>query len=145
KVDVFIEPPMPPRLAIEIDDKQPSYGASNPPITLAIFCSYPSVHCANMTKTYDDLVSAYPDQIKLVYFDFPQAFHFNAGHAARAARCANEEGKFWSYHKGLLANFDQMSEELFMRMATLVNLDMERFKLCFKSDKFTNDVKGNLQ
>ena len=145
KVNVLIEPPMPPRLAVEINDQQPSHGASNAPITLAIFCSYPSVHCANMTKTYDDLVNAYPNQIKLMYFDFPQAFHYNAGHAARAARCANEGGQFWPYHKGLLANFDQMSEALFLRMAQQVNLDTEQFKHCFESDKFTNDVKGNLQ
>ena len=144
-VEVFIEPPMPPRLTIDLNDKQPSHGNQFAPISLAIFCSYPSVHCANMTQTYDELMTAYPDQIRLVYFDFPQAFHFNAGHAARAARCANKGGQFWSYHKGLLANFDQISDKLFMNLARQVNLDMSDFKACFESDEFINEVKDNLQ
>tara|TARA_R110001592_G_scaffold65716_1_gene201697 strand:- start:9349 stop:11016 length:1668 start_codon:yes stop_codon:yes gene_type:complete len=144
-VDVFIEPPMPPRLALDVSDKQPSHGEKLAPITMAIFCSYPSVHCANMTKTYDELMAAYPEQLRLVFFDYPQAFHFNAGHAARAARCANKGGQFWPYHKGLLANFDQISDTLFMNLARQVNLDMTGFKACFESDEFTNEVKDNLQ
>lgn len=144
-VEVLIEPPIPPRLTLEVSDKQPSYGDKSAPITLAIFCSYPSVHCSDMTKTYNDLIEIYSDQIRLVFFDYPQAFHFNAGHAARAARCANQGGQFWPYHKGLLANFDQISETLFMNLARQVNLNMTAFKTCFESDAFTNEVKDNLQ
>lgn len=144
-IEILIEPPIPPRLALQISDQQPMHGNKQAPITLAIFCSYPSVHCANMTKTYDDLLEAYPGQLKLIFFDFPQAFHFNAGHAARAARCANQQGQFWPYHKGLLANFDQISDALFKRLARQVNIDVTTFEHCIKSNEFTDAVKANLK
>jgi len=144
-VEILIEPPMPPRLEITHSEKQPSRGNKSAPITLAVFCSYPSVHCAGMAKTYDALLMAYPEQIKLVFYDFPQAFHVNAGHAARAARCANEGGKFWPFHKGLLANYQQVSEKVIMRIARQVNLDTVSFKACFDNNQYTKEVKANLR
>jgi protein-disulfide isomerase/type II secretory pathway component PulC len=142
-VQVLIEPPPLPRLKQNPTDGQPNHGPENAPITLAIYCSYPSTHCASMTKTYEALLDQYPEQIKLVFFDFPQAYHFNAGHAARAARCANEGGKFWPYHKGLLANFDQISDELFKRLARQVNLDSAAFEQCIRGEKYMKAVKEN--
>lgn len=45
------------------------------------------------------MLETYPDQVRLVFKDFPLENHPAAKRAAEAARCAEEQGKFWKYHK----------------------------------------------
>ena len=145
-IEVLIEPPWPPpRIQLDIPTHQPSLGPKSASITMSIFCSYPSTHCAKMTPIYKELIALYPDQIKIAFFDFPQKFHFNAGNAAVAARCANDEGKFWRFHQGLYSRFDELkSDDVFIRMAQQVGIDKDRFKSCLDTSSHAKSVKENI-
>jgi len=144
-VNVMIAPPQPPRLDIEPPTAQPTHGPADAPIKLAVFCSYPSSHCARMTQTYDALLTLYPAQLQFTFFDFPQAYHFNSGNAAVAARCAERGGQFWRYHKGLMANFDQLkSDAIFVRLAQQVDLDTAQFEQCMQEANLAEEVKANM-
>ncbi len=41
--------------------------------------------------------------------DYPLPFHAHAIDAAKAARCANEQGKFWQYRDSLFANQSKLA------------------------------------
>ena len=45
------------------------------------------------------LLEKYAGKVKLVYRDFPlESIHPQARRSAEAARCANDQGKFWEYY-----------------------------------------------
>ena len=56
--------------------------------------------------SFDEIKKNWIDTGKLRYIsrDFPLDFHAQAMPAARAARCAGEQGKFWEMRLGLMRN-----------------------------------------
>ena len=50
-------------------------------------------------RVIDQVLARYPGKVRLVHLDFPLDGHPGAVPAARAARCAGEQGKFWEYHR----------------------------------------------
>ena len=145
-IRITIEPPWPPRIPLDELANQPRFGPDDAPINLTIFCSYPSSHCAKMMPNYKALLELYPEQIHMTFVDFPQSFHFNAGNAAVAARCAYQFDQFWPYHQGLLARFDELkSEQVFTRMATQVGINDMLFGQCLRDKKHVAAVEENIQ
>lgn len=65
--------------------------------------------------------------------------------AAEAARCADEQGKFWKYHDYLYEhqngeNQGAFSKENLKKFAKELNLDTVKFNLCLNSKKYKEDV-----
>ncbi|GEM_PF-849230 len=144
-VEILIQPPIPPRVNLgEIDD-QPEVGDASAPIVVSVFCNYQSSHCARMLSVYESLLALYPQQVKLAFFDLPLAFHREARVAAQAARCAHDLGDFWSYHKGLFAQYDQLSSQPYDRLAKQLEISESEFSECMASELYRDKVEGNLQ
>ncbi len=141
-VEVILEPPMPPRLEVN-SEGQPSYGNPSAPVTVAIFCSYQSSHCARMQEVYQQLDEAYPSVLNFVFYDYPQRFHRYAQGASYAARCAQEGGQFWGFHKALWANQDNLNNDFYLRMAKQLNLSAEQFSECIEERRYLQQVKAN--
>jgi protein-disulfide isomerase len=86
--------------------------------------------------TLDQVVEAFPKQLKLVFKQYPLSFHQNARPAALASLAAQRQGKFW-----------QMHDMIFQNQATLKNPQGEfRFSEFAKTlgmnvEKFDKDVK----
>jgi protein-disulfide isomerase len=83
-------------VAVSIDD-DPVLGNPNAPVTIVEFSDF---QCPFWAETLPQLKEAYIDtgKAKLIYRDFPLAFHPGAEPAAQAANCANEQGKYWEMH-----------------------------------------------
>ena len=71
--------------------------------------------------------------------------HPGATKAHEAARCANEQSKFWAYHDKLFASPPKSSLEIFKGLAKEVGLDMGRFQACFDSGKYQAAVKKDME
>jgi protein-disulfide isomerase len=65
--------------------------------------------------------------------------------AARAARCANEQGKFWEYHRGLLATPGDFSDEDFKSRAAALGLDAGKFDSCLQSPRHDEFIKASIE
>lgn len=70
--------------------------------------------------------------------------------AAEAARCADEQGKFWEYHGGLFErqgaeNSGAFSRNHLERLAGDIGLDSSRFEACLDSGAYTDDVIRDLE
>jgi len=74
------------------------------------------------------VVEQYPQQVKVVFKNFPLRNHSLALPAARAALAAYNQGKFWEYHDKLFAAGKGLNEALFSQIAEQLQLDMERFE-----------------
>lgn len=72
--------------------------------------------------------------IRLVWRDFPiEGASPYARQAATAARCAQDQGKFWEYHDALLSSDRIFSDAILVGLAQDLALDPERFQACLGS------------
>lgn len=69
-----------------------------------------------------------PNQVKLVFKNFPLRNHKFAMPAAIAALAAEKQGKFWEFHDLLFENYNRLNEEKIKEIAQRLNLDMEKFE-----------------
>ncbi len=77
--------------------------------------------------TLEPLLKKYAGKTRLVFKNRPQTFHKQAAADAKAALAAHEQGRFWEYHNLLFENSKNLGEDVFVKLAKELNLDIERF------------------
>jgi len=97
-------------------------------------------YCQRATKTIDRIVADYPTQVTLFFLHNPLSFHPNAEPAARAAVAADKQGKFWEMHDKLFAETESRTEADFIRFATELKLDADKFKTDFNAAETAKTV-----
>ena len=117
-------------------DGSPVRGPSQARITLVEFSDFECPYCSIAMKEVNSIMAAYPNDIKLIYKQFPLSMHPHAPLAAAASLAANEQGKFWQMHDVLFANFRRLSRDNILTWAKDMGLDMEKFKADVDSAKY---------
>ena len=101
KVDVMLTAPPVRRAAIDVGSS-PVRGDASAPVTIVEFSDFHCPYCRTVQPTLLQLLDRYPGKVRLVYKDLPlDGLHPNARRASDAARCANDQGKFWQFHDAL--------------------------------------------
>ncbi len=97
-------------------------------------------------KAFPQILSDYIETGKVKYFyrDLPLEMHARALPAARAARCAGEQGKFWEMHDSLFAKQNALSAPALVDRAQTLGLDKEKFTECQSSEKYTADIQKSI-
>ena len=109
----------------------PVRGPKNAPATIVEFGDFLCPYCAAAEPVLREFLAAHPTEVRLVWKDFPiKGKHPLAEEAAIAARCAEEQKKFWEYHDLLFANQDSATPQLLVRIAGELGLDLPRFENC---------------
>jgi protein-disulfide isomerase len=122
----------------------PIWGPQNAPITIIEFSDYECPFCKKWTtEIWPQIEKAYPDQIRLVYKDFPLSqMHPDASPAASAARCADDQGKYWLFHDRLFAS-SSLSAQLYDSIASALGLNIAQWKDCINSNKYKADIEAD--
>lgn len=128
-------------------------GPDNAPAKLLVFSDFMCPYCGAFAMQIEpQLKSEFIDKgkLQLVFYDFPLGgAHVHSFLAARAARCAGDQDKFWDYHNLL---FNRLSEwggaqnppvNQFISFAEQMGLDKDQFSSCLKSDKFQDVVSAS--
>ena len=76
----------------------------------------------------EQVLEKYPNQVKLVFKNFPLRNHKFAMQAAIAALAAEKQGKFWEFHDLLFKDYNHLNEQKIREIAQQLNLDMEKFE-----------------
>lgn len=94
-------------------------------------------------EVFPKLRAEYLDTGKLKYFfgDLPEPQSTNALFKARAARCAEEQNRFWEMHDYLFAHPDDPAGEAVESGAREVGLDREKLAACLSSDRYEEDIR----
>src|SRR3954471_14323538 len=101
-------------------------GRADAPLTMVEFTDLQCPFCRQFVLTsFDEIKKNWIDTGKLRYIsrDFPLDFHAQAVPAARAARCAGEQGKFWEMRITLLRNANLLTSDYIARTASDLKLD----------------------
>lgn len=135
KVSLHLEPPEPFRAVVKAEG--PSRGDADAPVTIVEFEDFQCPFCKKAIGAVDEIVTRYKGKVRLVHRDFPlDTLHPASMKAHEAARCAEEQGKFWQFRDLLYKNAPAASPEQLTDYATRAGLDVAAFKRCTESDKF---------
>jgi protein-disulfide isomerase len=91
------------------------------------------------------LVEKYPNQIKVVFKNFPLRNHKMALPAALASLAAHLQGKFWPYHDKLFSSFKTLDEEKLLQFATETDLDIKQFNRDRGNPQLSQQVNNDLR
>ena len=132
------------RYDVPVDD-DPSLGPESAKITIIEFSDFECPYCTKWhAEVWPRLQAAYPDQIRLVYRDFPlTSIHSNAAVAAEAANCAGEQGVYWEYHQLLFGGEYGLGESAFKKYASDLGLGAASFDECLSSRRFQAEVEAD--
>jgi len=148
-------PPERRTITTTIDD-DPVKGASTAPVTIVEFSDFECPYCKLFfEETLPQLESQYIDmgKVKLVYRDLPLITHEPAATSeARAANCAREQGGddvYFRYHNNIFLTTKSggsgLTIDQIIGISNKMNLDEEKFKACYTSTKYADEVKADFE
>lgn len=124
-------------------------GREDAPVTIFEFADFQCPHCADWVAFVEPLIRQKlvdTGLVRYVFYDFPLGGGFQHSFlAARAGRCANEQGKFWEFHNLIFARqstWTTMSDptDFYVDLAGQVGADKDAFESCLRSDKYAREV-----
>lgn len=143
-----------------IADDSPILGNSNANIYVIEFSDYECPFCqaaegtnqeimASLKQSYSGweapvpkLIEEYVNtgKIKLVFRQYP--VHQNKN-PALASKCAQEQGKFWEYHKVLFDDYKALEINDLKKYAIDLNLNISQFNDCLESRKYIKNIEND--
>jgi len=106
----------------------PVKGNPNAKYTIIEFSDFQCPYCKRGMEVMEEVLKAYPNDVKLAFKHLPLPFHGNARPAAKAASAAGKQGKFWEMYELLFQNQAELSEEGYAKFAGKLGLNMDKFK-----------------
>jgi protein-disulfide isomerase len=132
-----------PKRVVVDSGGHPALGAKDAPVTIVEFTDFQCPYCKASEATLKQLRDKYGDKIRLVHMDFPLPFHAHALDAAKAARCANDQGKFWQFHDSLFANQSKLAPADLKAEAKTLGMNTTQFDACFDKAKYESQIKAD--
>lgn len=128
-------------------------GSATAPLEVTEFGDYECPACGRFaTITEPDIRKNFVEtgKIRWRFIDFPLSMHKNTWQAARAAACADEQGKFWPFHDLLYQDQDQWNGEatnnpdkLMKQFGKQVGADPGKFNECVDSKKYQAKIQAH--
>jgi protein-disulfide isomerase len=144
KIAVHLQPPPVHRIEVATNGA-PFKGPARALVTMVKFEDFHCPYCKKAQPTVAQVLSKYGKKIRLVHRDFPiDSIHPAARKAHEAARCANEQGKFWQYHDVLYANAPKADAANLKAYAEKVGLNAPAFEKCVASGTFRDAVQKDV-
>lgn len=126
-------------------------GEGDTPIIIMDFSDYSCPACRQFAAAVKPFIDdPYVEQglVRLQYFDFVTGNFPNSFVAARAARCAGDQGEYWAFHDLLFRGQDEWARQAdpvgrFEEYASRIGLDRGDFRRCLRSDRHAEAVTAN--
>jgi predicted DsbA family dithiol-disulfide isomerase len=127
-------------------DGFPSKGPDNAPVTIVEFSDFECPYCGGLYPTLKQIEKAYPQNVRIVYRQFPLTnLHPHAMKAAEASLCANEQHKFWEFHDSMFGNQRELSVADLKQRAVDMKLDTKAFNECIDSGREAAAIQADIQ
>jgi len=129
----------------------PVMGNKDAKVKVIEFADFQCPFCEQWFKTVEaPMIADYVKTGKIAFYwrDYP-FLGTESTDSANAARCANEQGKFWDYHDYLYNNQGQensgtFSKDNLKKFAATLGLDTAKFNDCVDNGKYSKDVATDL-
>jgi protein-disulfide isomerase len=91
------------------------------------------------------VLDKYPEQVKVVFKNFPLRNHQYARKAAAAALAADKQGKFWEFEEQLFKHSRQLNDDTIQQIVSLLGLNKDRFKTDWKDPQIEGRITKDIQ
>ena len=92
----------------------------------------------------EQVLEKYPQDVKVVFKNFPLQNHKFAMKAAVAALAAESQGKFWEFHDLLFENYNKINDQKIQDIAVAVGLNLEEYEKMKKDSGTQGRVRRDL-
>jgi len=146
-----VRPPMPgqpdPNKVYDIPvGGSPVKGPKDAKVTIVEFSDYQCPFCAQADALIEQVIAAYPTDVKFVYKQFPlTSIHPNALPASKAALAAGKQGKYWEMHKILFENSRALGPEQLKEYAKKAGLDVPQWEQDMNSPQIADQVNAEMR
>jgi len=123
---------------------EPFEGAKDAKVVIVEYSDFQCPFCSRVEGTVDQVVKAYPNDVRVAFKQLPLPFHNNAHTAAEAALAAKAQGKFWEMHDKMFANQQALDRPSLERYAQEIGLDVGKFKAALDGGKHKAAVAADM-
>ncbi len=129
------------------EDDDPVWGSDEASITIIEFSDYECPYCRRWhVEVWPQIKETYPDQVRLVFRDFPlSTIHANATPAAAAANCAGEQNNYWEFSELLFGMELGLDKKAYEQYASILELELEAFTECLESGDQNDEVMADYE
>jgi protein-disulfide isomerase len=126
------------------NDGAPVAGKKDAPVEIVEFSDFQCPFCQRMAPTINEIKQKYPDQVRIVYRQYPLTnIHPFASKAAEASLCANEQGKFWELHDVMFKDQKKLAVSDLKESAKSLGMDEKKFNSCLDSGRYVEQVQND--
>lgn len=125
-------------------ENAPFLGPRDAPVTIAVFSDFQCPYCARLAPVLHQVSEQYPQQVKIVYKQFPLGIHGFAGRAAQFAIAAQQQGKFWEFHDQLFKHYHQLNDQIIEKIRSDLDLDPDKFKRDMMSPRTIAQINADI-
>ena len=144
RVTTYLKAPALVRVDVPVNGA-PFKGSEKAQVTIVKFEDFQCPYCKAVQPNYQEMLKRYDGKVRLVHKDLPlDQIHPQARQAAEAARCADDEGKFWEYHDKLYASSPKAAPEDLKFYAKELGLKQDLFDECLTSGKYKAAIQKDL-
>lgn len=122
-------------------EESPVFGNANAPVKIVEFTDFECPFCGEAQPALQEVLRAYPNQVSLIFKNFPLSMHRHAHTAHLAAMCAYEQGKFWEYRNILFQNQRALKRTDLVTYAERLGLHLEPFGQCLDEEKYALKIE----
>jgi protein-disulfide isomerase len=144
KVTTYLKPPVLVRMDVSVNGA-PAKGSENAEVTIVKFEDFQCPYCKAIQPNFQEVLKRYDGKVRLIHKDLPlDQIHPQARQAAEAARCAEDQGKFWEYHDKLYASSPNVAPEDLKFYARDLGLKEDLFDKCLTSGKYKETIQKDV-
>lgn len=134
-------------------DEDYSVGPEDAPVTIVEFSDFECPYCREGSADLKKVFDRYPGKVHIVFRNYPldtscnpympRSGHLYACRAARMARCAGAQGRFWEMHDALF-HLPQMSTGALDELPQRLGLASDTFSACMADDASMAKVREDI-
>ncbi len=125
--------------SIDLSDS-PRKGSATAPVVIVEWADFECPACRAASSVLAQTVGKRPDQVQLVFKNYPLDIHPNAETAARAAIAAHRQGKFWQMHDALFSVDTPPTRSVIDGLAKQIGLNLGQFAQDIESEAVADRV-----
>jgi protein-disulfide isomerase len=139
-----------PPVSVNAGAEFPQVGPKDAPITIVEFSDYQCPHCKLAVSTMNAIHSRFPDKVRIVFRFYPldqtcnpkmtHQLHQFACEAARAAFCAQKQGKYAEVSETIFERQDELAPGKVVEFAKSAGADPGPLAECMSSTDSVNAV-----
>lgn len=143
EVEILLEPPSPPRTAVDVEGA-PTRGAADAPATVVHFAAFGSPDSARSARNLERLRQEFPDRFRWVHRNFLSRRNEIGLLAAQIGFAAQEMGRFWEFHDRIFALEEGLDPSALTEVARAAGLEARLVEQARTDSRYLALVKRDI-